>query len=71
MDKGFNMRSEKQNLILKKNTSITKLEEHLDHGNGSGYLLATRLNASPKDAGENALGREESKRENILKAKKD
>ena len=37
--------------VLKKNVTILKFEERLDHGNGNGYLLAARLYTSLNDAG--------------------
>ena len=43
------MASDKESLLLKKNTTILKFEKQLDHRNGGGYLLATRLYTSPRD----------------------
>ena len=40
----------KEIIILKKNTTILKSEEHLDHGNGNCYLLYMRLLKIPNDA---------------------
>ena len=51
MTKGFNVMSEKESLVIKKNATILKFKERLDHGNGGGYLLAARLYTSPSDAG--------------------
>ena len=45
LTKGFNMTSEKEILVLKKNTTILKFEESIDHGNGDGYILAVQLYA--------------------------
>ena len=45
------MTSEKESLVLKKNATILKFEERLDHGNGNGYLLSARIYASLNDAG--------------------
>ena len=47
LTKGFNVKSDKESLVLKKNTTILKFEERLDHGNGGGYILAARLYTSP------------------------
>ena len=47
LTKIFNVMSEKESLVLKKNATILKFEERLDHGNGGGYILAARLYASP------------------------
>ena len=49
LTKGFNVTSEKEILVLKKNATTLKLEERLDYGNSEGYLLAARLHASPHD----------------------
>ena len=43
LTKGFNVMSEKESLVLKKNATILKFEESLDYGNGGGYLLPTRI----------------------------
>ena len=50
LTKGFNVTSEKEILVLKKNATTLKLEERLDYGNSEGYLLAARLHTSPHDA---------------------
>ena len=41
----------KKRLLLNKNTTILKFEEHIDHGNGGSYLLAARIYTSPNNAG--------------------
>ena len=51
LTKGSNMKSEKEILSLKKNATILKFEERLDHGNCDGCLLVTRLYAIPNDSG--------------------
>ena len=63
LTKGFNKIPEKEILVLKKNATILKFEEHLYHGNGYVYLFSARLYASLNDTG-NSLRREESGREN-------
>ena len=42
---------EKVNIVLKKDTTILKFEDLLDHGNGDGYLLDARLYWSLNDTG--------------------
>ena len=49
--KGFNLKLERESLILKKNSTILKSEERLDHGNGDDCLLAMRIYTSPDDTG--------------------
>ena len=55
LTKGFNMTSEKESLILKKNATILKFEDHLYHGNEDISLLDTRVYASPKHFGKMLL----------------
>ena len=43
LTKEFNVTSDKEILVLKKNATILKFEESLDYGNGGGYLLPTRI----------------------------
>ena len=50
LNKGFNVMSEKESIVLKKITNILKFEERLDHGNGGGDLIAARLYVSLNDA---------------------
>ena len=70
LTKGFNTTSEKESFVLKKNATIVKFEERLDHMNGDGYLLAVSLYASPNDA--RKMHSEEKKPEGkILKKAKD
>ena len=61
--KGFNVASEKESLVLKKNATILKFKERLHNGNGGGCLLAASLYTTPNDAGENGQVKEESGRE--------
>ena len=42
LTKGSNMTSEKESIVIKKNATILKFEVWIHHGNGDGYLLATR-----------------------------
>ena len=51
LPKGFNVMSEKKSITLKKNTTILKFDERLDHENGDGYLSAARLYTSPDESG--------------------
>ena len=44
------MKSDKESLVLKKNTTILKFEDRLDHVNGGGYIFAARLYTSPNDS---------------------
>ena len=39
LTKGFYVTSEKESQVLKKNTTILKFEERLDHRNGNGCIL--------------------------------
>ena len=50
LNKGFNVKSDKESLVLNKNTTILKFEDRLDHVNGGGYLLTARLYTSPNDS---------------------
>ena len=43
LTKVFNVTSDKESLVLKKNVTTLKFEECLDHENGGGYLLVTRI----------------------------
>ena len=51
LTKGFNLTSENESLVLKKNANILKFKKRLDHGNGGGYLLAISLHTSPNKTG--------------------
>ena len=51
LTKRFNMTLEKESLVLKKNATILKFEDRLDHGNSDSYQLEMRLYTIPKDAG--------------------
>ena len=50
LTQGFNLMSDKESLVLKKNATIVKFEGRLDNGNSSGYLFAMRLYTSPSGA---------------------
>ena len=49
------MMLEKEILIIKKKVTILKFKDHLDHGNGDGYLLVMRIYAIPNHAGKTHL----------------
>ena len=67
LTKGFNLTPQKESLILKKNTIIMKLEEHLYHGNGDGYILATGIYAIPDDYRETKSEGKKTERKNTMK----
>ena len=46
MTKIFNITTETESRVLKKNTIILKSKEWLDHSNGNGYILDMRIHAS-------------------------
>ena len=49
LTKGLNVTLERKSLVLNKNLTILKFEEHLYHGNGDIYILEARLYAIPND----------------------
>ena len=51
LTEGLTVTSDKETLVLKRKTTILKIQEHLDHGNNGGYILAAKLYTSPNDAG--------------------
>ena len=50
LTKVFNVTSDKESVVLRKNTTILKLKKRLDHGNGGGDILAMRLYTSQNGA---------------------
>ena len=59
--KGFQMTSENEKLILKKNATILNFEEHLDHGIDNRYLLAARIYTNASDCGKCTRNRRKQK----------
>ena len=50
MIKGFNLTSQKETLVLNKDSTILILEDYLDHGNHDGYPMDTRFYKNLNDS---------------------
>ena len=46
--KGLRVVPEKQSIVLKKNATILKLKDRLDHGNYNSYILSVRIFTIPR-----------------------
>ena len=68
LTKYFYMPSDKESLVLNKNATILKFEEHLDHGNDNGCYWSKRLYAIPNDTGKKYLEEKKSKGEILTKS---